>query len=173
MPSFSVLRFASQVLCFLQIEGESLRQQKIRACFITRHTLLQWSEKEPTISLRYACIWIESWQGMFNILIAVGLHEKGRLISGASLLVFLRYASITRVYYQAVKWIIYMGSLHCPLMSSENGIEAFGERWICWYIILRRPVRLFVTSKNGVIPYQNSEGKTGAALEKTSHVLLD
>lgn len=68
---------------------------------------------------------------MFNILIAVGLHEKGRLISGASLLVFLRYASITRVYYQAVKWIIYMGSLHCPLMSSENGIEAFGERWIC------------------------------------------
>lgn len=92
-----LLYFALHHRCcvFYKLKVKAFVSRKIRACFITRHTLLQCSEKEPTISSRYACIWIESWQGMFYILIAVGLLEKGRLISGAPLLVFLRYASIT------------------------------------------------------------------------------
>lgn len=49
-----------------------------------------------------------------------------------------------RDYYQAVKWIIYMASLHCLLTSSENDTRAFSERRIWWYIILRRLITLLL-----------------------------
>lgn len=58
----TLLYCASQVLCFLQVEGKILRQQKDSNSFYC-DTLLQWSGTEPAISPRHACIFLTTPAG--------------------------------------------------------------------------------------------------------------